>query len=68
MLVALGLAGVPATLRVLAAIVLRLGATYVHRIAWPSERTNKGLMSILSTTGLQLLSVVFGVLQFDVLV
>ena len=64
--------GVPATLRMLATIVLRGGATsYMH--AGMSKATSKGLANkslvcILSTTCLQLLSVVFVVLQFDMLV
>ena len=68
------LAVVPATLRVLTAIVLRWlrfrTSSDVHAgVSHASKRlTNKALVSILSTTCLQLLPVIFVVLQFDVLV
>lgn len=65
------LAVVPATLRVLTAIVLRCRTSSdVHAgVSHASKRlTNKALVSILSTTCLQLLPVIFVVLQFDVLV
>ena len=67
-LIGLALAGVPATLGVLAAIVLRLRAAGLNIRIHTSERADQRLVSILSTTCLQLCSVVFRMFELDVLV
>ena len=67
-LIGLALAGVPATLRVLATVVLRLRAASLHIRIHTSERADQCIMSILSTTCLQLSSVVFRMFELDVLV
>ena len=67
-LIGLALTGVPATLRVLAAIVLGLRAASLYIRIHTSERTDQRIMSILSTACLQLSSIVFRMFELDVLV